>query len=83
MSGKVGERTVETNNEQKHALGKSANASANKFLADLRGCGVCVRYCGEEIATGILREFDLYCLIVGGESPRLVFKGPGITVERH
>ena len=83
MSGKAGAKTLETNNEQKHVLGKSANACANKFLADLRGRGVCVRYRGEEIASGVLQEFDLYCMIVGGEAPRLVFKGPGITVERH
>ncbi len=69
---------VETNKEQKHALGKSANATANKYLANLRGMGVIVTYHGEEIERGVLEEFDLYALIVDGA---LVFKGPGIVVR--
>jgi len=84
MSGKAGAATVKANREQKHELGKSANACANKWLAMHRGETVAVSYRGREIARGVLEEFDLYAMIIVREEiehPALVFKGPGVVIE--
>jgi sRNA-binding regulator protein Hfq len=84
MSGKAGEQTVAANQEQKHALGKSANATANKFLASLRGTKVAVFLNGHPIAEGTLLEFDLYSMVIKSfrrNRDQLIFKGPGVLVE--
>lgn len=82
MTGKTGERTAETNREQKHAMGKGVNSVANPFLAGLRGQLIRVStLMGPRV--GKLLEFDLYSVLIdtGDGQPVLVFKGPGASIE--
>lgn len=83
MSAKAGAATAAINREQKHALGSSPNAVANKYLASLRDREVVIT--SEAFRRqGKLLAFDLYSLLIqeGGLSePTLVFKGPGVAVH--
>lgn len=84
--GRAGSGVEQINTEQKHVMGRSANACANKFLSGLKGHRVQVSIPGLAVINATLEEFDLYSIILAtqnGDDLRriLVFKGPGVVIE--